>query len=143
MAGQYSQCFNFPLGVKTVSNVLGDQLLANNGIAFQLEPAVLPASGKLEGRLLWYSQGFTANVTLKVRLTALPNSLTGTDVVTQTVATTGWNVTDLFEFDTPVVKNWLTLVTNNPSQIGGTTVQECMLQMAGASLPVGGMFLAF
>lgn len=142
MPGQYSQNFNFPLGTKTVSNFLGDQLLAGNGISFQLEPARLPSSAQLAGRLLWYSSGFTANITLKIFLTATPDTLVGTELVSQVVGATGWNATDVFEFDTPTVKNWLTLVTNNPTQVGGADVEECQLQIEGVPQASGGMFLA-
>ena len=141
MAGQYSQNFNFPLGTKTVSNVAGDRVLGGNGISYQLEPSVLPSTSKMEGRLLWRSTGFTSDITLKIILATTFNTTVGTELVSQVVGATQWNETDLFEFDTPVSKQWLVLVTNNPLAVGGADVDEAQLQLEGVADQMMSSFL--
>ena len=142
MAGQYAQGFNFLL-IKGILNAGGDQLLTQGGIAWQLDPNILPNAQKLECRLLWRSFNFTADITLKGILAATPNVTVGTEVFSQTVGADGWNDTGTFSFDTPVTRNWITLVANNPSIVAGARVDECALNIAGLGANGEGLLLSF
>lgn len=140
MAGQFSQSFNFLL-IKGITVALGDQTLDQGGIAWQLEPAILPNVTQLEMRLYWRSSGFTAPITLKGIQAATPNVVVGTEVFSQTVSGDQWNDTGLFTVDVPVSREWITLVGNNPSLIGNADVDECMLYVEG--LAAAGMASSF
>ena len=139
--GQYGQSFNFLL-TKGVSNVAGDQLLGSGGIAFQLNPNILPDTSDLELELIWRSLGFTGDITLKGNVTTSPNVLGGDEAFSQTVGADAYNNTGSFKIANPSVISWLTLVTNNPTLIGLARVDECALNIIGVGSPPG-MFLSF
>lgn len=141
MPGQYTQSFNFQL-IKNILNITGDQLITQGGIAWQLTPDILPNTPKLACRLIWRSSGFTSAITIKGVLAAVPNTLVGTEVFSQSVNTDDWQDSGVFEIDTPSVPNWITIVSNNPSSIFGAQVRESALYIQGLGVS-GGMFLSF
>lgn len=130
MPGQYTQSFNFLL-IKGVSTAVGTNILQQGGIAWQLEPGILPSASELEMQLFWRSSGFTNDITIKGIQASTPNVTVGTEVFSQTVSGDQWNDTGKFTVSVPGSREWITLVSDNPNFVGNADVDECILYVEG------------